>query len=386
MENGHGTASPTPQATESSLMTAQPLGCIEPTAEDILATETLLHAPEDPLASIPVTVSQRAGDYEIQEARYNKFIKDSATSNGLTLFDGANIAQDILRGLGGMKPAPESFDAYLSSTQTFVNQLGVDISLGKADVTYAYGGRVPTSDELVSKSAAYLLADIVSAFSNLPKEYIELAGLKHIVIVAGTDTNDVAGYAETQGRHDTIVLDILKAPDQSISVHGVNHELYHLLDAASCNDRDMSVDMGYAALNGGRNMYSGKLLDNDGTYLTYTGGFQQELNIDVRLIDNALSNSDDATRCQIVKDEEADQAQVAAYSNYHPNPAEDKAELGAVIPDTNDYVEFDDPKFSVLYPKFRYLLARLYHQNPGLVRFFTKTSRRPAVDPTHMNC
>ncbi len=386
VESGHTSKQTNSASAESSPFTGAPQQCIEPTIDEINTADHLLRAPEDPLASIPVSVSQRGSDYEDQMAKYADFLKQTAAEDHVTIFDGAPAANNIYHNLAGMKPAPESFATYLTEVQQFLDQLGVTLTVAEPGVTYSYGGRVPTAEELATKSAAYLLADIATAFSNLPKEYVELAGLKHIIIVAGTDTEDVAGYANTEYPHDTIVLDILKTPDQSISPSGVNHELYHLIDAASCGAADMFNDHGFVALNGDRMLYSNVPLDTRPTYPSYKDSFTTEQNNDTQMLVNANQQADNTLRCQIVSQELSDQAEVVTVSDYHPNPAEDKAEIGSVIPNTNDYVEFDNPQYATLYPKFRYLLARLYHQNPGIVRFFAKTSRRPMEDPLRANC
>lgn len=364
--------------TTSAMTSEIRTDCIEPSSDDVLAVQALLSKPQDPLAEPMGGSPKTDADYKSFPAQQQAFKERVAREHGLTIFDDTpwqrRLTDQSARAEGGLDTGP--FSDYLGATQDFMNQFGVEVAVGTPDLTYSYGARAPRAEELESPAAKWTMQGILSAFSNLPKEYVELTGLKRIIIMTGSAGAEVAGYAVTSGAHDTFFIDIEKGKNIMLDQHGILHETYHLLDAAQCGPQAMLVDEGFTQQNSPNPIYR-----------TERDGVVEEPSVpSMQSYDNAVMNRramfDSSTPksvlCQTQMQEDQEAALVETYSSYHPNPAEDKAEIGAQLVTPNDYVTITDTRFAKFWPKVQYLMARLYHQNPAIVEYFTETGRRPS--------
>ena len=175
-----GTQTP---GTTSTTASESRTTCVEPSSDDVLAVQALLSKPEDPLAEPIVGSPKTDDDYKSMPGKQQAFKERIAKEHGVTIFDDTPVQRRLTdqsaRAEGGLDTGP--FSDYLGATQEFMNQLGVEVVVGTPDITYGYGARAPQADELESPSAKWTMQGILSAFSNLPKEYVELTGLKRLM-------------------------------------------------------------------------------------------------------------------------------------------------------------------------------------------------------------
>jgi hypothetical protein len=271
-----------------------------------------------------------------------------------------------------------------------LRQFGVQLSVARPGEFTDGKQEVPTPDELDSHNAQDDLRAIVDGMSELPTQYVGFSGLKHIVLVSytGKDPNTpYAATAYTDGKHNTITVNV--ATDDS-EPSTIDHEIYHLVDAAECGSDGMSSDQGYTKLNGNNaNIYTGKDDNNDNNgNLAYDGNTVNNDYDRLSNLEGSSANKHTAIYNQLYlsdQDELAtDLSRVDVYTEYSlRNEVEDKAELGRNIAFPEDYDEVLEPGMPKLRSKFEFLLARLYKYRPDVVKYLAAVSTRPKDYSVH---
>jgi hypothetical protein len=281
----------------------------------------------------------------------------------------------------GAKIGP--FNDYYQPTARFMEQLGVTVSVGAIDAPYSYDAHAPSLADLDSRNAKASLVNIVQAFSNVPKEYVEQTGLKQIVLESGSGQQGAGGYALTSGDHSTYYIDIGATANTPFGVHDDLHETEHLLDADECANA-ANTDPTYRSFNGYINIYGNG--NNDSVTLNvdkYLEDYSKRL--EAARTDSLKPGSHQAI-CALVAQNTQEAGRVMASTSYHPNPVEDKAELGAELASPDMYGQVTDPRLTVIRGKFKYLLARLYHKAPKVVEYFTTVASAPYPDQLDSQC
>jgi hypothetical protein len=263
---------------------------------------------------------------------------------------------------------PPTFETMLKKANTFMNKLGVEVSVDTPhDAGDAAGSRAPTQQELEQPIPKMDLFEVMEAYQNVPIKYVALSGIKRIILVAGTRGNGLA-YASVTGPHDTIRVDI----KQDITTENYRHENGHLLDAAECGFPQMYTDPGFAALNGTTELYSSTQAGNDAiSWSMYLDDAESYEALEKRNRGNFTLS------CGLVRADNIEASKVISYSDYHPNIVEDKAETIKNLPDQYTWGVLDNKRYPALYQKFRYELARLYQRAPKVAEYFAAIGLRP---------
>jgi hypothetical protein len=368
--------------------------CVEPTNHDFQAVGHLLRQPvakafrADPNApEIGPNSTEKEKDaadkYNLQQEKTQQdFVKNVALKYGLETHDGNHYVRLMQEGLKRRDGSSASVASLLSTANAFLEKYGLEVGLATAKDHIDLGGRPLTASEIETSNVRSTLINIVSAYSNMPKEYIELSGLKRIVLATGIDAQ---AYAPATMKHDEIVININNDPTAgSVSEHTVRHEEYHQYDLASCSPSDQAVDLLFQGLNDPKHAIYGKgIYDTaDPNLLDFNYGKGLEAGKLFR-----LEQIDDvANYCKILHKQRVAAGKLLSYSQYHPDVIEEKAEFGAEISDQGSYIQLDDPSLGIVYKKFKFLLARLHHQNPGIADFFIRTSYRPVPEDYEKHC
>ena len=306
--------------------------------------------------------------YIKRQAGIHRVVVTAAKDNDLTVHDERAVA-DTWYAKVNSKHSP-SFQATFTVAHNYMKRLGVDLEIGKAqDPNYAFGSRRPTPAELNTRETKNDLIDTMTAFSTVPQEYLALAGLKHIYLVAGTNEN-AEGYTDTGIEdNDAYYKDIKEADGPGTDLH----ELSHMIDSAECHGIIESDSM-WTRLNRGIDIYTANT--NDTTHISYEDRYQQDsINLLTREQTSAYAHNK-AAYCKAEAADDAEASKVITYSNYHTSPAEDKAEIMKNMPYVYGWSDVTSKRFPYLYNKFRLELARLYHVAPRIARYFAAVSTR----------
>lgn len=349
--------------------------CIEPTEDDLKAVDALLDQPENPLIDKLIGGGKEENIYEQEFA---KFRQAKAQELGLHVYDATPYQNVFYEGdpSQGIRLSPNlTFEQELKPVQAYMSLLGVTVSVEAPGTTYAYGGRAPEAAELESMGTKFTLLGLLQAYNEKPKEYIETSGLKRIILVTGTAKNEVAGYVDAAVTPGTIYADIEQGENVVLSMQGFNHEEAHLLDAQQCTPEGMSNDPGFIAVSP-PDLYRGIKNDTETPHYTSdSSGTSFETNSQNRRF-KLRPDTPPEVYCQIEKIDTAEAATVQSFSAYHPDPAEEKAEIGSQIAEPFSYEIITDKRFTQLWPQVRYQMARLYQQAPNVMKYFAAIGRR----------
>ncbi|MEO5627318.1 MAG: hypothetical protein ABIQ89_00300 [Candidatus Saccharimonadales bacterium] len=370
--------------------------CIEPSKEDIDAVNELLVNPGDPeLKETLIGMGKGGGgkgaapEADAAVDKYQDRLDTLAKEHHRTIIDGQAeielLSNDYGIREGGKEPSPFSY--YLSTVQEFTGKFGVTVSVGTPDQTYAYNGRAPEPEILEGENAKQTMMSIISAYSGKSEEYVKgLAGLQHIVLITGTEA-DAAAYAEVADGKGTFYINIDPREEAyALDVSGILHETYHLYDSKACGPSGMFKDPTFDSLNGGLNIYSDpKAGDLVFPYVSYNQyGFDSGPRNEYMY--KAKQDGDMAGYCAASQLDDEQAAQVMAISDKYPNPAEDKADIGSIMGQSYRYGEFINPRFKVMTAKLRFLLARMYHQDPDEVEYLIAQAEASYQDPAKTVC
>lgn len=291
--------------------------------------------------------------------------EDEAAKDGLTLPDNSlherALMLDVYKG---------STDVFFRVARQYLEQFGVQLIIPQKSNIPRGGGHIPTDGELNTVNARIQIARIMDGFHGLPLQYVGFSGLKKILLVADIPSPakyEYAAEAFTHGQHDVVAVDITRNGDATT----IDHEIYHEIDAAECGAMGMHNDTGFTDLNP-NNIYlhrkwkqaeKRRAVTMDGTLVT------DQANI---------FTAEPGHVCGLISQFERDEARAVAVSDYSlDSPTEDKAEMGAIFARPYKYDLVLDPSRPIIKRKFEFLMARLYHFRPRLVRYFAAVSDRP---------
>lgn len=345
-------------------------GCIAPTTANFQHVYQLEAMPDDATIMQELVGASKGGGGDPTEAA-QAFREQVAQRDGLIIFDGRQMAQNLVNA-DEESGRTLSYKVYLAAAQEFMAHYGVEVTLAD-EHTYLQYGRPLTEEELNSPNVKSTLVNLMLSYSNIPVQYVRLAGLRHIVLAGHMAEKGVAAYTYMDSAHDTNYFDALLGIEGST----FGHELGHDFDAAMCGagaDRDHA----YRALNGGSdNLYTGE------TFSDKTLSLEDEERAHIIAIETAqhiVNYGGDAQQaCQILKDDDATARGVLSVSRYHPTPSEAKAEAFAKIFDPTSLVEPLDPRYPELRAQLELLFARMDAMDPGLVDYMFRVSHRPVI-------
>jgi len=324
--------------------------CAQPNPSDIHAVETLLAEPPD--ESLYGLYPERPKDAEAITDLYDvTFLKPGKPQNASAEQQQAHI---------------------FAETQAYTEQYGIELVIDHSNPE-----EVPTPEQLASEEASFTLSWIQRDLAGTPKEYFEAAGLKRIALYAEKPSTKpkekdhlTTGFVVPEKNDGTAHIDIAH------NNKAFMHEVAHLLDQATCGDKEMWHDPAYTTYNG-EDIYGpakpqrSKLETEEAHHKTW-----HKRLIDTRMKNHEIMSLEEAT-C-ILDTAMADrQAKIIVASEYSlRGVVEDKAELGKELSNPNTYGEIFDPD-KPLSKKAILLMSRLYNKARDVVKYFMATSIRP---------
>lgn len=332
-----------------------PQTCPTPTESDISVVEDLFKAPQI--------------NYQDTKDFNDTYYRVLPKQFGLTLH-----RPDALFNLNTYDPKV-TFSNVLQETQQFLSQYSITISVmtpKEAKNHTALASSIPTKKELEDPDTKVAVASIASEISIIPEEYVRQVGLKHILLV--TKGDGFAAYAETSDPHDTVVVSVDKAGGLGL----MGHEFMHLVDTTQCGSADAAEnDRAFESVNGNV-PYDSELEAIIGKRallprpLSYEDVSFEQPTMD--LGDGASLSCEDASTIERA---------MKVYSQYsYTSVVEDKAEIGKNLFSRWGYQTIMSEYMPALRQKALILLARMYKQNPNVVRYYAAiTERPPATDP-----
>jgi hypothetical protein len=349
-----GLASDSAEAHPSIPVQYDANGCVLPYSSDTVQIAQLVAEPESSLMVADEIGTGKGGDPHSAAEAYRLEI---ARRYGLHIYD-AKPTIDQLKAEDANGTLP--YQTYLSAAQNFMIQFGIDVRLATPDDNLAYHGKPLTAVQLADPAMKTTLLSLLSAYSNVPAEYVALGHEKHIILAGNLAPNGAAAYAVIDEEHDTTVYDATLG----IDTHTYGHELGHDVDATLCRITGMSKDTEFAAINGsGPDLYNGKTWN---PAMPNFADFQQaDIDAYTKAVKLAAAGHADAA-CALLDAQNAEAAKLTSWSEYHPNTAEAKAELYGELFDPQTYVTMLDPRYTIMRKQFLFLLARLHAVEPGL--------------------
>lgn len=369
--------------------TAEVVDCVEPTAEDQAIVRSLLEMPQHPDLYGYSDYKGGKGDAENET---QKFRQQVAEEEGVTIVDATQLLENLYQALGAEseysteKEKARSFDHYLQRTQEYMANFGVSVRVGTPEDRYGYDGRPPITEELETSAAKQMLTGIVEAYNRMPVEYVEYSGLKQIIL-AGGSREEAGAYAFTDSKHDTYNLIVPPLDDDRLplSYSANQHELFHLVDAKMCG-RDIGTDTAFTGHNPFPDVYTYTDEPNLSVY-TFTQDFLPAAQDSTEQYYNALASGNHAAACAFVAEIDYGKSKVITTEDHGTkNPQEDKAGLGEMITNPDNYSFVADTNYAALYPKAEYLLARLRHEVPSVVSYFARAGSRPRELSDNFTC
>ncbi len=336
--------------------------CVDPTPQEWNDTVGIFDAPETyEVASLIERYGYKNGANNIDEG-LSETRAIAAERHGLTIYNYREYMQtldDDLYSDGGPKLP---FSTYLDTAKAFLALYDVDLTVDmEAEDKETIEKVDPTV--LESDTVKQSMTVLIRTFGEMPVELVKYIGLKKIRLVT-IEEDKVAGFVEPVGEAGEYFVD----PSRAITANVFAHELYHVLDVRLCGPADMRVDDGFTDIN------PADIYNDRGNYISELDSIDDGLNLytDLQLADNEAETA--AVQAQI----DELKSRVVTPSEYgFTSPVEDKAEVGASLFDPFAYVRFLRTSSPVLRDKSLFLLARMYHDEPKLVRYFADISHRP---------
>ena len=345
--------------------------CINPSTYDTQQVNALLEKP-----SLAPTMS-RGPFHPSYDKQLQKFRNDTAHKLGVHIFQAPKELLEASYNLHVPIIRPLSFTDYFRIAQMFTNKFGVSLEVATQAELYAYGAHAPTPTDLRSVKAATAVLNAALAFDNMTVEAVRLSGVKRIKLISGAKAG-VTAYVKPSTHEGTVYEDIENNQYNIEPTHVLNHELYHLSDEHECGDKYGNADPDFEILNGKRHVYTGKAFDSTFPSFTNSDVTQRIRELQREFLKYPyVGGVGSIANCPVIKKISALSESIVAYSDYHPNVGEDKAEIGAEISNTNNYHDLINPENGIMNTKFRFLLARLFHIAPKLVTYYAEVGDRP---------
>ncbi len=341
--------------------------CENPSPEDISTVSGLLEDPADTYNKARMDKGHEeqaesgfSGDYT-QQALVD-INSHAAGMFGLKTHDYLDYVR-VLR--GDMKKVELPFDTYFGQAEAFASLYGIELVKQDPDFVYSYPeDRVPQDSELETVFAKTNMTRLIENLGLLPVEYVQLAGLKKIVLTYSP--NDIGGYAIS----GTYVINIKHHLDRRVFAH----ELYHLADSEQCGDYGMHIDPAFRAFNG-RPVYVDEGIDPKN--VTTDEDVYDFYNEHLNEMQEARESKDKQAYCQLENEGRAlNEASVTKTEYGLSSAAEDKAELFSDMLDTQlqEGAALIDKQSPIIFNKSVFLLARLYKRAPNIARYFIQVN------------
>lgn len=354
--------------------------CDTPSQSDITAVHSLLTTPQH---LKPVEKKDFGTVASPAAPRYEELV---AQQLGLHLADTSKIDFKKIDE-EGLRIEPVTVDEYLQVLGDFTKPYGVETVAEKSQLdaeTQKYFKPIDfsamTGDEIrYFKSNLKIL---MYGMRSLPVELVKQTGLKKIVLMDRSNTAAV-GAAEV-GRGEMIFMD----PRLNIQRTVFMHELTHVWDRKQCkNPNLMSDDPDFVALNpAGRATYVGDLYPVPEAWPTYDSN--EEYVAQSPEVTDLLIRTTEAYALPAAKRKAAHAAIDAEYDKLYKNvlvknpygfkdAGEDKALIGEDIFSPYTYKATIMQNWHNAYQqKAEYLLARIYQDDPRIVRYFISLATR----------
>ena len=347
--------------------------CPAPTAQALAAAKSLEAQPQD--TYLYQAEQDVAKDKTIKAADREEVIQwrtrqHDATESHVIVRNPLDFILPLEEDLA--KGAHALFSEYLSKAQGYLKLFGVTLQLaGTPGAPELQDNmQVPTMSDFENRTAKQNVVNLMDALAGMPQQYVDLVGLKHVYLAAGTHTTKigrglrVAAYASAAG----VVLDFDFVEDASMP----EHELLHRLDSRLCGgDAAMGNDPAFAQFNNGRayslNNYSPTLESfwSDPTTRTEVNE-ENALNPKTQHAAWAAMNATINARLNQVW-------YVTPYSEME-NVREDKAETGKVLT-SGDWAQVVGSAVpAAIRGKFTTIYARLIEASPDLGNYFAVSS------------
>jgi len=319
---------------------------------------------QDSLLAAQQLLDSSPGD-EINNKGLVTIREHAAQSNGLTAYNPNLYDQSLLNDLnsGNRTKSSLPFRDYFSAAKSFSAKFGIDVRISKSSDNLDYKGQVPKNEDLEDPIAKKDMVNLIQSLGAVPLEYIQMIGLKNIVLEANAKSY-AAAYAKVGGPHDTIVLNISMDNEPRV----LWHEEGHLFDAITCHGpQGMKNDHGFTALNGRQKYNSSSHPIPDSTHYE----FVQEAS---DVLDAHTTKKDGL--CVALEEIRHKGLNNVVFTDAYAgtNPMEDKAQLASYFPDNMDNADVFDNNTPLLEKKYAYLFARLYERDPRIARFFNTVS------------
>ncbi|HUS26669.1 MAG TPA: hypothetical protein VMY99_04965 [Nevskiaceae bacterium] len=354
--------------------------------------QDILHAPENPdikhaEADLLQTVQQAEplGPVRLDKRRFlTPFEKDIALFSveqkvademGLTVHNPepylAPLRDDLYPQNGSQGQASLPFEVYFNAAKEYLHKFGISARVSNDTEELAFHQHSPTPEGLETPRAKESMFNIIRAFGRMPKEYVrDVAGTNEIILTAGsgpvafTQSNDPHG-------HRKIWFNMSNLSTRPV----VFHEIFH--------DADNAMGGGWEATDTGDTAYNA--INTGATYGKHSNArtvtaFWREVHDkyvekqDLRLKNNMSGACSVQAKLQNMKEQATTLSLADAYSRN--NIVEDKAVIGANIPDQYGPVDMLDPTTPRIVRKFTLLYSRLAYYAPRVAFFFSKTSQR----------
>lgn len=328
----------------------------DPTPQEIKAVKDFIKLTEKP-----------DGVWSPQEA-------ETAKKYDLTLYDFRTIPEhckkifDDYRDYDhGRKEDLLDFDTYFDTAKEVLALYGVNLVLGEPGKEYECGGRPLTKEEKERPETKESILKLINSFFDQPVELVKQTGLKKVGLI---QIAQAGGYAETYGTKDTYYVD----PTQKRDDNPFDHEIYHLYDVNKGGNY-FAIDEGFNNLNpSGFNYTDSGKKPKSTKYLSYMDDYIKTfdyLSSYAHANNPSLGSNGPEISATLQKQLDSAAAHVAVVDNYSFNHiVEDKANLGSILFNPGAYSFALDERKPILREKFIFLLARLYHDNPNLVKYF----------------
>lgn len=274
--------------------------------------------------------------------------------------------------LGGLYDSSASFSTYLGYTKDFFDKYGVKIVFKRPGDRNI--GQALDQTDLGTPLAKENMLTLIDGLSALPEEYVQLAGLKKVLLLKGLDPT-TAAETRFEPDNDTIAVDMTK--EQSPTMIG--HETYHLVDLRECGEQGSLDDPQFAAINPDKFSY-GDTEESSAALYGQGHSYARRSGLQAAAL-RALYKGDDKQFEQLMDEYKSESAQVLSLDDYGlTKPVEDKAVEAAYFGSTALSYQLD-PNLTVLRAKTELMLARLYKLRPRVAKYFIEVARVRQTQP-----
>ena len=348
--------------------------CPAPSQAAITAVTKLIDKPQwEPTYPYGTTRGQAHTIYRTEKAAIEK-------SLNVTIESDNNLINDMFE--YGTGPYPKPFNYYLSAVQKFAMDYGVDVELlTPTTAAHVELGKPPQAKQLETTTAKEVMLSIAEGLSAFPTEFIKQYGV-HIYLASDLVSKDktvsAAAYAETGGLDNTVVEGV----DTPLNADVTDHEIGHLVSARLCGGPVADAnDPAYVAHNGGDIYYDTMTSNDEPRSQRAFSSFVASSTISYDTLESDVANlaiNADTLMCKVhLKRLQKLGPMVRVDSDYaYTNVVEDKAQILRHIFNPYGYLDSIDPITPVVRYKTIIELARLYQQDPNLVKYYTTLNQR----------